>query len=387
MDTNGMPAKMVGNEFLVPAPRLQAAAPAAPEVSIPVRSPVLGDTVALDYELETIPAAATKPWQRFSQPALDFIHKYSLGTFALLFLAVGLSATPLATNYLTNRIEASAPNIEVKRSGQPARGYNMSLPIAESDTKLSQITSQSITITLGARTETFSASTIKGWVSTVNDNNRQISYLHVHEDKILASLKALAAKQNKAPKNQVSITRDGVSRVIAGGTNGLQVGDPAAAAKNIAQNLFAAKGMKEDIPVKELPFAAVTPAAFKKMIEVDLTTKQMYLYENGTLFKQYAISAGAPSTPTPVGQFKTEWKLPKQDMRGYNPDGSKYFQPNVKWISYFAPGGVAIHGNYWRPASWFGVRNSSHGCVSLPDYQAKEVYNWTPTGTTVITHL
>jgi lipoprotein-anchoring transpeptidase ErfK/SrfK len=112
----------------------------------------------------------------------------------------------------------------------------------------------------------------------------------------------------------------------------------------------------------------------------------MYLYQNGQLYKSYPISAGAPETPTPIGQFKTFSKLATQDMRGYNANGTKYFQPHVHWISYFLPGGYAIHGNYWRPQSWFGNINSSHGCVSLPDAQAKEVYDWTPVGTTIITH-
>jgi lipoprotein-anchoring transpeptidase ErfK/SrfK len=112
----------------------------------------------------------------------------------------------------------------------------------------------------------------------------------------------------------------------------------------------------------------------------------MYLYDNGHLTRSYPISAGAQLTPTPLGQFKIYSKLAIQDMKGFNADGSKYLQPNVRWINYFLPGGYAVHGNYWRPNSWFGAINSSHGCVSLPDWQAKQVFDWAPLGTTVITH-
>ena len=112
----------------------------------------------------------------------------------------------------------------------------------------------------------------------------------------------------------------------------------------------------------------------------------MWLYDKGQLTKTYPISAGAAATPTPIGQYKIYSKLAVQDMKGFNPNGSKYFQPHVRWINYFLPGGYAVHGNYWRPLSWFGAVNSSHGCVSLPDDQAKEVYDWAPIGTTVITH-
>jgi lipoprotein-anchoring transpeptidase ErfK/SrfK len=97
------------------------------------------------------------------------------------------------------------------------------------------------------------------------------------------------------------------------------------------------------------------------------------------------VSAGAPETPTPQGHFKIFEKLQVQDMRGYNANGTKYFQPHVRWVGYFS-GSNAIHGNYWRPLSWFGNRNSSHGCVSVPDDQAKWVYNWAPVGTPVVVH-
>jgi lipoprotein-anchoring transpeptidase ErfK/SrfK len=112
----------------------------------------------------------------------------------------------------------------------------------------------------------------------------------------------------------------------------------------------------------------------------------MWVYEKGQLVNQFAVSAGAPATPTPLGRFQIYQKLAVQDMKGYNANGTKYFQPHVHWISYFLPGGYAVHGVYWHPLSWFGVNNSSHGCVGLPDATAEWVYDWAPIGTTVITH-
>jgi hypothetical protein len=193
----------------------------------------------------------------------------------------------------------------------------------------------------------------------------------------------------QAPRNEVVAIHNGAPEVIVTGRNGTKLTDPGTLqtqASAIAKTLLDAKGMQFNTPLDTLAYASVTPAAFDKLIEVDVVTKQMWLYDNGNLTKQYPISAGAPETPTPIGQFKIYSKLSIQDMKGFNTDGSKYFQPNVRWVNYFLPGGYAVHGNYWRPASWFGVRNSSHGCVSLPDYQAKEVYDWAPIGTTVITH-
>ncbi|MEK7059829.1 MAG: L,D-transpeptidase, partial [Patescibacteria group bacterium] len=78
-------------------------------------------------------------------------------------------------------------------------------------------------------------------------------------------------------------------------------------------------------------------------------------------------------------------KHAQQDMRGNNVDGSRYFQPHVRWINYFYKD-YAIHGNYWRPLSYFGNINSSHGCVSLVDGEAEWIYAWASIGTPVIVH-
>ena len=59
--------------------------------------------------------------------------------------------------------------------------------------------------------------------------------------------------------------------------------------------------------------------------------------------------------------------------------------PDVKWINYFYRD-YAIHGNYWRPLSYFGNINSSHGCVGLEDTEAEWIYSWAPIGTPVIVH-
>jgi len=116
-----------------------------------------------------------------------------------------------------------------------------------------------------------------------------------------------------------------------------------------------------------------------------VSSKRLYAFEDQTLVNSFPVSAGAPATPTVLGRYTIYAKYAVQDMRGNNVDGSSYFQPNVRWISYFY-GGYAIHGNYWRPESWFGNVNSSHGCVGLQDYQAEWVYAWAPIGTPVITH-
>ena len=196
----------------------------------------------------------------------------------------------------------------------------------------------------------------------------------------------MAARYIRPARDQLVITRsDGTSSVMVQGVNGIDVLNKSDIATNVSNALMEAKGMKIDLPVQSSPFKTVTAGEYDRWLEVDLTNKKMYAYEKNTLVRTFLVSAGAPATPTVVGQYKIYAKYTQQDMSGNNVDGSTYFQPHVPWVNYFT-GGYAIHGNYWRPLSWFGNINSSHGCVGIIPSDGEWIYNWAPIGTTVITH-
>src|SRR5262249_54227373 len=132
-------------------------------------------------------------------------------------------------------------------------------------------------------------------------------------------------------------------------------------------------------------YKTVTAGDYSKWIEENVTEKKMYVYEKTKLIKTFFTSSGAPATPTVLGQYKIQRKYVQQDMEGQNADGTDYFQPNVPWVNYFY-GGYAIHGNYWRPLSWFGNVNSSHGCIGVSVADGKWIYDWAPVGTPIIIH-
>ena len=70
--------------------------------------------------------------------------------------------------------------------------------------------------------------------------------------------------------------------------------------------------------------------------------------------------------------------IPVGTMRGVNPDGSRYVDPGIKWISYFN-GGEAIHG-FNRGSYGFP---QSVGCVEAPIDTAGQIWPYTPVGTLV----
>jgi lipoprotein-anchoring transpeptidase ErfK/SrfK len=377
-----LPHVVVGNDFVTvrrrPKPPMPIVSAAGP-VQLPI-VPVLEDTA---YSFE--PAIKRGSLKKY----LNSWHDHSLIAFSLLFLIVAASAIQVGAMYWSGHITllANTKTSTIRLPAQPAHGPNTAVLNSQADSTVSHITAQPINLSIAGKTLPVSTSSIRSWLQVVPDKSKGVTYIHVNQTAINKTLSEAASPYTRAAVNQVSVTHpDGSSMVIAAGRNGLKVGDTSAIAKQIGQSLLGASGMNLTVPTETQPFASVTPTAFSKLIEVNVVTKQMYLYDNGNLTKTYPISAGAPVTPTPIGQFKIYQKLAVQDMKGFNADGTKYLQPHVHWINYFLPGGYAVHGNYWRPLSWFGAVNSSHGCVSLPDDQAKEVYDWAPLGTTVITH-
>ena len=372
-----MSTSYVGNEFIMPRPaRLQPAAamPATAPSAVP---PVLE---GLNLEVESTSERAVQPWST----GLELIHRYSVGTFALLFLMVGAGSIQVGKAYWPS--PSLAVN-NVKASVQTSNSQQLVIVSAQLESTMKRLSNQSINLSVAGKEVKASPEMVTSWLRAETDKKSGISTITIDQAAINKSLTEIATPHVKAPLNQVSVTKsDGTTKVIAEGRNGTKLGDINPLVSQISPNLLSAKGAQLTLPIETLPFASVTPAAFDKLIEVDVVSKQMWLYEKGQIVKTYPISAGAPVTPTPLGQHKIYTKLSVQDMRGYNADGSQYFQPKVKWIMYFLSGGYGIHGNYWRPQSWFGAVNSSHGCVSLPDWQAKEVYDWAPVGTTVITH-
>jgi lipoprotein-anchoring transpeptidase ErfK/SrfK len=101
-----------------------------------------------------------------------------------------------------------------------------------------------------------------------------------------------------------------------------------------------------------------------------LLDRQLALYiEGGTVVRTLHISSGTTGFETPVGRFSVfrketnSWSVP--------------YKVWLPWASYFV-GGVAFHESPDVPA-----QPASHGCVRVPRYDSKWVYDHAPNGTPV----
>lgn len=118
-----------------------------------------------------------------------------------------------------------------------------------------------------------------------------------------------------------------------------------------------------------------------KLITVDTGKQMLYAWEGGKIVYQTPVATGLPKSPTVKGTFKIYVKYETQaHMRGVSPYIGKYDFKNVPYVMYFHES-YGIHGAYWHNS--FGTRRSN-GCVNVPIYAAKWLFEFAPIGTTVM---
>ncbi|MGH7192283.1 MAG: L,D-transpeptidase, partial [Candidatus Saccharimonadales bacterium] len=345
-----------------------------------------------DHAEDEAPKSAAGRGPLLKRP-LELAKRYKLGTAALVLLVVGIAVIQGVVAYESANIareqKAADKAMAARLPGKPVSGFNVTVPAANFQSRLQSITHQPMTLTVGTLTQQVSSDRIKSWLQITANKQKTEYYIHLNEPVIGNSLLSAANEYVASPVDQVTVDEDGTKVVTVAGQNGSWLNDPATLktqAKQVAKGILGGQGgIKFNTPLATKPFRSVTPAAFDKLIVVNVTSKKMWIFQNGKQIKTYLVSAGKPSTPTPLGEFHIYAKFTVQDMRGSNPDGTPYFQPQVPWVNYFSAGS-AIHGVYWHPLSWFGAINSSHGCVGLPVDEAEWVFDWAPMGTPVITH-
>lgn len=102
------------------------------------------------------------------------------------------------------------------------------------------------------------------------------------------------------------------------------------------------------------------------------------VYQNGVVAYSTLVNTGVPAMPTADGTFPVYLRFKSTTMSGTNPNGSKYVDPGIPWVSYFN-GGDALHG-FVRASYGFP---QSVGCVEMPPAHAAVVFPMTPIGTLV----
>ena len=116
-------------------------------------------------------------------------------------------------------------------------------------------------------------------------------------------------------------------------------------------------------------------------VEINLTNQYLWFYKDGDIVAQGDIVSGNESRglSTPVGTYILNYKQKDATLKGAGYSSK---------VSYWMPfnSNIGLHDATWR--NDFGGNiyksNGSHGCINLPVYLAKKIYENIEPGTPII---
>lgn len=232
------------------------------------------------------------------------------------------------------------------------------------------------------RTVPVDAATAASWITVTTAADGSLSYT-ADAAKIQGFVDGLAPLVNRDPVAGTVIKNSSgdVIETVTASVDGRVLGDTSGVAKAFADQLARGEARYE-LPV-ETTAAPVT--AIERLLEIDLSSQKLYMWENGSLVDSFLISSGLPGADTPTGDFRVYAHVRSQTMSGWQTALQYNYEiPNVEYVMYFdAAGDNAFHGVYWRD-NW-GERGSN-GCIGMPNWRAEQIYYWSPDGIDVTIH-
>ena len=245
--------------------------------------------------------------------------------------------------------------------------------------QMNKLVASSFTYTFGDETEKLTGDVIAEWLTADEDYN-----ISVDEEKAREYVNTLARKYdtfNTAGSREFK-TSYGTTVTIQGGDYGWWM-DRA----TTTEELVAAIKEGKDAELK--PVYYQTAASYSGQdygntyVEINLTAQRLFLYKDGEKILECDFVSGKPSIKdTPSGVYGITYKERAHTMKG---DASDPYRVET---SYWMPfnGNIGMHDATWR--TQFGgtlyKTGGSHGCINLPYYATRTIYQTVEKGTPVI---
>ena len=169
----------------------------------------------------------------------------------------------------------------------------------------------------------------------------------------------------------------------------VEASNPVWADLGSARYVYSTNITSNPLPATPPPVAKPLPG---RWLDMNVTLQILTAYVGARPMKSFLVSSGRPDWPTPLGNFEVLRRVANETMDGttlvgQGPDGTgdTYYIENVLWTQYFDTTGDALHTNYWSQPDMFGIP-TSHGCIGMPEPDARWIWNFATIGTPLITH-
>lgn len=121
-----------------------------------------------------------------------------------------------------------------------------------------------------------------------------------------------------------------------------------------------------DLSIGQIICLPVSPSPFEIIINVG--AKRLTVYRNGSIYREYIVATGKPSTPTPTGNFE----IVNKEIDPGGPYGTRWLGLSAK--------GYGIHGTNNPPS--IGTA-ASNGCIRMYNEDIEALFDITTVGTPV----
>lgn len=245
----------------------------------------------------------------------------------------------------------------------------------ETKNLLNKYVSTKVTYLFGSKSEILDAKKINQWLCVNEDLdieiNKSLVYKYVQE---------LSKKYDTVGISRKIKTSTNKIVEVKGGFYGWKI-NRTAETKALLEHLKRGEVLrKEPIYIQKALYRDKDDIG-NTYVEINITRQHLWFYKNGKLVTHGPIVTGNPNKgySTEVGVYMLNYKERESTLRGQN------YEAKVKYWMPFN-GNIGIHDASWRYS--FGrdiyLKNGSHGCVNVPPYLAKRIFDNIEEGTPII---
>lgn len=235
--------------------------------------------------------------------------------------------------------------------------------------------SSKIAYSFDERIETVDGSIINKWIK-VSDNMKP----YIDESSVKEYIDSLAKKYNTVGIERRFKSSTGKTVIVKGGYYGWKI-NSREEAKCLIDNIEHGQTIMKEPLYKQKALERGDDDIGDTYVEVNITKQHVWFYKEGKLIAQGDVVTGCQgkNTPTFLGVYSLNYKQKDATLKGagYSSD-----------VSYWMPfnGNIGLHDASWR--SSFGGNiyktNGTHGCVNMPKYLAKKIFENIDAGTPII---
>lgn len=240
---------------------------------------------------------------------------------------------------------------------------------------LNKYVSTKITYIFGSENEILDGNIINQWLSV--DENLEVV---ISEIEVMKYVRGLSRKYDTVGAARNFKTTTGKIVEVKGGIYGWKI-NKYDETKTLLESIMHGKVLEKEPLYTQKALLRDEDDIGSTYVEINITKQHLWFYKDGRLITQGAVVTGNPNKgcSTKLGTYMLNYK-----QKGAILMGPGYEAEVTYWMPFF--GNIGIHDASWRYSYGGEIykRNGTHGCVNVPLYLAKIIFDNIEEGTPII---